>query len=235
MSDYALRGRLAERRLIIDLHTHTHPEWDESSMTLDELVLRAKEEGLDGVCVTDHDRFLDAAEARRASEAHGLLVLPGSEVTTDEGHVLVFGLTGYVFGMHRVSFLGSLVRKAGGAIVAAHPYRRSYPTDAPRGSERYRRIVRSAGRNPLYGVADAVEVLNGRGSKGENEFAHDLSVELGMARLASSDAHRIEDIGTFATEFERPIGDLGDLITELRAGRARPVVLDMGTWPHDIS
>ena len=91
VSDYALRGRLAERRLIIDLHTHTHPASDDSSMTLDELVLRAREAGLDGVCVTDHDRFLDADEARRVSEAHGLLVLPGSEVTTDEGHLLVFG------------------------------------------------------------------------------------------------------------------------------------------------
>ena len=202
-------------------------------MTLGELVLRAKEAGLDGVCVTDHDRFLDADEARRVSEAHGLLVLPGSEVTTDEGHLLVFGLTGYVFGMHKTSFLESLVRKAGGAIVAAHPYRRSYRADAPRGSERYRRIVRSAGHNPLYGVADAVEILNGRGSQGENEFAYDLSVELGMNGVASSDAHRTGDVGTFATEFQRPIRDLDDLVTELRAGRARPVVLDEGTGPHE--
>ena len=202
-------------------------------MTLDELVLRAREAGLDGVCVTDHDRFLDADEARRVSEAHGLLVLPGSEVTTDEGHLLVFGLTGYVFGMHKTSFLESLVRKAGGAIVAAHPYRRSYRADAPRGSERYRRIVRSAGHNPLYGVADAVEILNGRGSQGENEFAYDLSVELGMNGVASSDAHRTGDVGTFATEFQRPIRDLDDLVTELRAGRARPVVLDEGTGPHE--
>ena len=204
-------------------------------MTLDELVLRAKEADLDGVCVTDHDRFLDADEARRVSKTHGFLVLPGSEVTTDEGHLLVFGLTGYVFGMHRASFLGSLVRQAGGAIVAAHPYRRSYPADAPRGSVRYERMVRSAGRNPLYGVADAVEVLNGRGSEGENEFAQDLSVELGMTGVGSSDAHRVEDIGAFATEFQRPIRDLGDLIAELRAGRAQPVALDTGTEPHDNS
>lgn len=202
-------------------------------MTLDELVLRAKETGLDGVCVTNHDRFLDGDEARRVSEAHGLLVLPGSEVTTDEGHVLVFGLTGYVFGMHRVSFLGNLVRQARGAIVAAHPYRRSYAADAPRGSERYRRMVGSAADNPLYGIADAVEVRNGRGSQGENEFAYDLSVELGMSGVGSSDAHRVEDIGTFATEFQRPIRDLDDLITELRAGRGRPVALDRGTGPQD--
>ena len=198
-------------------------------MALDELVLRAKEAGLDGVCVTDHDRFLDAGEAKRVSEAHGLLVLPGSEVTTDEGHVLVFGLTGYVFGMHRVSFLEGLVRQAGGVVIAAHPYRRSYLPDAPRGSERYRRMVGSVANNPLYGVADAVEVLNGRGSQSENAFAHDLCVEIGMTGVGSSDAHRVEDIGTFATEFQRPIRDMDDLVTELRAGRARPVALDRGT------
>ena len=202
-------------------------------MTLDELVLRAKEAGLDGVCVTDHDRFLDADEARRASSAHGLLVLPGSEVTTDEGHVLVFGLSRYIFGMHRVPFLGNLAGKAGGAVVAAHPYRRSYLPDASRGSERYRRMVGSAAENPLHGIADAVEVLNGRGSQGENAFAHDLSVEIGLTGVGSSDAHRVEDVGTFATEFQRHIRDLDDLIAELRAGRARPVVLDRGTGPQD--
>ena len=233
MSDYALRAGLAERRLIIDLHTHTHPASDDSSMTLDELVQRAREAGLDGVCVTDHDRFMDADEARRVSEAYGLLVLPGCEVTTDEGHVLVFGLTGYVFGMHRPSFLESLVRQAEGAIVAAHPYRRSYLAEAPRGSERYRRMLRSAGHNPLYGIADAVEILNGRGSQGENAFACDLSVELGLNGVGSSDAHMTGDVGTFATEFQRSIRDLDDLITELRAGRAAPVVLDRGTGPDE--
>ena len=204
-------------------------------MTLDELVLRAKEAGLDGVCVTDHDRFLDADEARRASSAHGLLVLPGSEVTTDEGHVLVFGLTRYIFGMHRVPFLGSLAGKAGGAVVAAHPYRRSYVPDASRGSERYRRMVGSATDNPLYGISDAVEVFNGRGSRSENEFAYDVSVETGLTGVGSSDAHRVEDVGTFATEFLRPIRDLEDLIMELRAGRARPVALDSGAGRHDRS
>ncbi len=197
-------------------------------MTLSELAARAVEAGLDGVCVTDHDRFLDGDEARRTSRAHGILVLPGSEVTTEHGHLLVFGLTGYVFGMHRVSFLERLVRQAGGAVVAAHPYRRSYRPEAPRGSARYRRALLDARRSPPCSVADAIEVLNGRGSPEENGFSHDLRAALGVGGVGSSDAHRPEDVGAFATEFQRPIRDLDDLVAELKAGRVCPVAPDEG-------
>ena len=46
-----------------------------------------------------------------------------------------------------------------------------------------------------------------------------------MGGTGASDAHKIEDIGTFATEFEADIRDLDDFIGELKAGRFRPRVL----------
>ena len=202
-------------------------------MSLTEVVAGAKDAGLDAVCVTDHDRFLDADIAARTSSEYGILVLPGSEVTTEDGHLLVFGLTEYVFGMHNTFFLKRMVERAGGALVAAHPYRRSYRPEAPRGSDRYRQIVRDAGCSPLCRVADAVEVLNGRGSHDENSFSSDLSADLDMIGVGSSDSHRLEDLGSFATEFQRPVRSLEDLVTELKAGRVRPVALDTRTAPGD--
>jgi len=42
---------------------------------------------------------------------------------------------------------------------------------------------------------------------------------------AGSDAHKVEQIGTVATEFQQPISCLKDLIRELRSGRYQPVDL----------
>ncbi len=64
-----------------------------------------------------------AVQARR----HSFLVIPGVEVNTEDGHMLVFGIDRYVYGMHRMRDLSTLVEKAGGVIVAAHPYRRLMP------------------------------------------------------------------------------------------------------------
>jgi hypothetical protein len=36
----------------------------------------------------------------------------------------------------------------------------------------------------------------------------------------------LKDLGTFATEFERRVTSLEDLITELKAGRFSPIVLN---------
>ncbi len=202
-------------------------------MTLAELVVGAKAAGLDGICVTDHDRFMDPEVAGEMTTESGLLVVPGCEVTTEEGHLLVFGLTKYVFGMHSTVFLRSMVDETGGAMVAAHPYRRAYRPGNPRGTESYIDLLQNARHNPMFDAADAVEVLNGRGSTEENTFSSDLAAELRMRGTGSSDAHTVGDLGTFATEFDRPIAGLADLVHELRAGRVRLVKLDKRIEPGE--
>ena len=105
--------------MIIDIHTHTYPTSVDSFIDADELIEEAKRIGLDGVCITDHewdracghcitdhDGFWDHREVEDLSKRHNFLVLPGCEVTTEEGHVLVYGLRRYIFGMHRAGFDG---------------------------------------------------------------------------------------------------------------------------------
>lgn len=200
--------------MLIDLHTHTYPLSDDSTLSPDELVTAAKEAGLDGLCLTEHDRFWDADAAAKLSRRHGLLVLPGCEVTTEEGHLLVFGLKEYVFGMHRAAFVKRLVHEAGGAIVVAHPYRRTALDEA---------AVEQARRNSLYTLVHAVEVENGRGTEPQRAFAKAVAARLGLPATGASDAHRREDVGTLATEFTWRLSTVDDLIKELRAGRFRPV------------
>ena len=211
--------------MIIDIHTHTFPNSDDSTLDPEQLIDGAKRVGLDGICITDHDGFWSPEDLHRLSRAHDFLVLPGCEVTTEEGHLLVYGLRRYVFGMHRASFVKQLVDEVGGAIVVAHPYRRAYRQQADTGPSARLQMLKQASRNPAFCLADAVEVLNGRGSGKENAFSHEVAARFGVPETGASDAHRLEDLGTFATKFHRPVRCLEDLVRELKAGRISPAVL----------
>ena len=218
--------------MIIDIHTHTYPTSDDSSLSPEQLIEEARRIGIDGLCITDHDRFWSPQEVNDLSKAHDFLVLPGCEVTTEEGHMLVYGLSEYVFGMHRAAFVRRLVDEAGGVIVVAHPYRRTYREQADTGRGAYDEMLDRACHNTVFPLADAVEVLNGRGSEQENAFSHEIAKRFEMRGTGASDAHRLEDLGTFGTEFQRPVRCLEDLIRELRAGRFRPMVLNAPAKTH---
>ena len=81
-------------------------------------------------------------------------------------------------------------------------------------------------RNHVFGMVNGVEVFNSRGLPEENAFSADLAKRFHLPGTGASDAHKLEDIGTYATEFERRVTCLDDLITELRAGRFKPAILD---------
>lgn len=213
--------------MLIDLHTHTRRHSWDSDLTPDELIDLAKQAGLDGICLTEHDFFWDLDEVAELARRHNFLVLPGVEINTDDGHMLCFGLTEYRYGMHRVPELAAHVRQAGGAIVAAHPYRRQQPWK-PEDPEDYRNALLKAAANPAYSSCWAMERVNGRGSQAENSFAAAVCDELGMASTAGSDAHAATDVGRCATEFLDRIDDLYDLIAALQDGRCRAVELRSG-------
>ncbi len=210
--------------MLIDLHTHTEPLSHDSLLSPDKLIELAKAAGLDGVCLTEHDFFWEPDKARELRRKHGFLVLPGIEVNTEDGHVVVFGLEKYVYGMHRMHELAALVQQTGGVMIAAHPYRRQLPFELRHEGDWSAALERAAA-NPAYPLVTAMEAHNGRGTARENAFARELAERLGLPQAAGSDAHTSADVGRCATEFQRDISGLDDLIEELNAGRFRPSVL----------
>ena len=205
--------------MLIDIHTHTYPMSDDSLLTPENLISEAKRIGLDGVCITDHDRFWDPEDIIKLGKENDFLTLPGCEVTTEEGHVLVYGLREYIFGMHKSAFVRDLVKESGGAMVVAHPYRRVYRENAPQDPDSYNEMVDRALRNPVFGLVEAVEIKNGRGTEKENLFAEKVAERLSMPTTGASDAHKISDIGTYATNFYDTVNDLDSLITAIKSGR----------------
>lgn len=75
---------------LCDLHTHTFPNeqcteaWDAAAFVAGRIAL-----GLDVIAVTDHDNIDRVEEVLQAAEGTSLLVVPGVEVSTDRGHLIV--------------------------------------------------------------------------------------------------------------------------------------------------
>src|SRR5271170_5101781 len=82
---------------ILDLHSHSEAS-DDSRAPLEAylnwLKLRHAERPVDGIVLTEHRQFNQGADYRALEDKFGILVLTASEVETDYGHVLVFGVTG---------------------------------------------------------------------------------------------------------------------------------------------
>ena len=211
--------------MLIDLHAHTYPKSDDSFVSVDELVDAARQHGLDGICLTEHDDFWPVDAARDLTRRHGILVLPGAEINTDAGHVLVFGLHQYKFGMHKPAFLRDEADRYGAVLIAAHPYRRRFLADPGEDPEVRSEMLSRALDDDMLRLFDAVESRNGRGKESENVFSEDLRQGLVLPGTGGSDTHTLAQMGTAATRFERHISSLDELIVELRAGRMRAVDL----------
>ncbi|MFC1965390.1 PHP domain-containing protein [Chloroflexota bacterium] len=211
--------------MIVDLHTHTKRWSDDSDIELSELIWRSKQAGLDAICITDHDWFWDKDVLAKVSQEHDFLVLPGVEMNIDEGHhLLVFGVEKYSFGMHHVEQLKHFVDEAEGIMILAHPYRKQLYSD-----NELRTVVEQFCQNPIFHLLDTIELLNGRGSEKQNRFSQEVCRRLNLKGVGGSDAHSASDIPSCATLFERRIGNVGELIAELKAGRFKAVNLNQGS------
>lgn len=68
-----------ERKIIADLHNHSTAS--DGEYTPSELVIKAKEIGLEVVALTDHDTLKGLKEAMETGEKKGIQVIPGVEVS----------------------------------------------------------------------------------------------------------------------------------------------------------
>jgi predicted metal-dependent phosphoesterase TrpH len=109
--------------MLIDLHCHTRLYSPCSALTPDALVRAARARGLDALCITEHDALWPLEDARRLAESLEFVVLRGLEVTTEYGHVLVYGATRHEPAMATLAELHRIVRSESGLMFLAHPGR----------------------------------------------------------------------------------------------------------------
>jgi len=69
----------------------------------------------------------------------------------------------------------------------------------------------------------ALEELNGKVTRRENDFAGKVAKGLGMPATGGSDAHDVVGVGKYATCFETPIANEKELVEALKSGAFTPV------------
>ena len=199
----------------IDLHTHTSPRSPCSSIDPLELVREASRLGLDGICLTEHQVLWQPGEIAELAAEAPVKIFRGNEFTTNQGDILVFGFDEDLQDLLMIDELRDRVAAAGGFMIAAHPFR-GFKTF---GIGQLQMTVEQGCTRKVFDFVDAVEIRNGKVSDEENDMAARVTTRLGLPGTAGSDAHRIDEVGKWVTDFERDIENEEQLIEELRAGR----------------
>ena len=212
-----------DRLAVFDLHVHTVRGSSDSSLTPKQLIEKAKEIGLDGVCLTEHGGGWDQQEFDRVFAESGIIAVRGLEVDTDMGHILVFGLHAYVNGMHRVKDLRRAVDRAGGVMVSAHPFRNLFNHPPYNTNFLFKNAAKipetpaEAANHPLFEVVDDIEIANGSNTDQENDFARKVARVLEFGGTGGSDVHSIHGLGKCVTILDGEIRTEAEFVEALRA------------------
>jgi hypothetical protein len=210
--------------MIIDTHMHEKTFSDDSFLSLEMIVSRAKKLGLNGVCITDHESNGLKEYAQQYSRETGFLIIVGAEILTHEGDITVFGLDQLPTEKLYAQQLIDMTLKAGGIAMSAHPFRQNN-----RGMGNHIRNVKG-----LSGI----EAFNGSTPHHHNMSAYHLAKELKIPTFGASDAHILEKVGQYATIFPNGIRDTKDFIEAVKDGITTPAVYTEKGYrafdPHDL-
>ncbi|MGV8108067.1 CehA/McbA family metallohydrolase [Methanospirillum sp.] len=192
--------------LTADLHIHTSCSKDgESSVA--QVLATAAAVGIDVIAITDHDTMNGYQIAREITSE--VLLIPGVEVSTKDGHLIALGVTTAPEPGMPVLDTITKVHQAGGVTILPHPFHRYRHGAALKCFE-------------AFGAADAIEVYNSRYViPHANQRAMRLARKMGKPAVAGSDAHNARFIGYGRTLIDAE-KDIGSILNAIRDGKTQP-------------
>lgn len=176
--------------LRVDLHLHSNYSHDGRS-SLQELIDRARECGLDRIALTDHNTFDGAANLVRMEPQ---LAIAGEEIKTLEGEVIGLFISHRVQPFLRPEEAMGLIHEMGGLVYVPHPLDRQRSHFLPE------RML------TLANGIDIIETYNPWCDAAANQAAARLADELGKVQATGSDAHAAEELGLSWMEMEEYSG-----------------------------
>jgi predicted metal-dependent phosphoesterase TrpH len=196
----------------VDCHLHTVASGD-AVLTLEQLAEGARRNGLDVVCVTDHNETSAAFAA--AGRDLGVRIVVGEEIRTPDGDVIGLFLTERIPYVLPLAEVVARIRAQGGLVYVPHPFdlqRSSLGEVLPGLCER--------------GDVDVIEVFNAKvADQALNDQAAALAAAYGLPGGAGSDAHDPAGVGAAYLEmpaFDGPDGFLAALPRARITGEYRP-------------
>lgn len=187
-----------------DLHIHTIFSNDSSihpKRLVEEL---AAHPHIKVIAVTDHNTGKGYFKVKEYASAYrDVLVIPGIEVSTVHGDIVILGASEVPPEPWTVENVLDYTREIGCLAIAAHPYRQFGLGELT--------------RNYKF---DAVEVLNGGSSPQANAMALRLARSMGLPGVAGSDAHTPSDLWKVYTEIQASM-DLEEILRAIRNGKVK--------------
>lgn len=184
-------------RYRFDLHMHSfYSDGTQSPKDIVEHIARNRL--LEGFSLTDHDHFRGLREARAAAKKHGLICIPGVEITTALGDVIAIGVE-EIPRWKSVEELIDRIKAQGGVAIGAHPHYSEF-------------------RNmpELLKAFDAVEIYNATTGWEFNVEAMELAKKHGLLGVAASDSHVEEMIAKAWTSARH-----SDIIAAIKKGEIK--------------
>jgi predicted metal-dependent phosphoesterase TrpH len=188
--------------LKIDFHVHTCYSHD-SVITLKQVVSFAKKRGLDGVAITDHNTVKGALKLKTGE----ILVVPGIEISTLQGHLLGINLTTPIPPKMGIEETVQQIHDAGGIAVAPHPF--SFYKSPP---------------SRCVSCYDAVEVMNASSIPFSvlTYYSRRFAERLGLPQTGGSDSHYAPEIGLAYTMVEADL-DIDEIVCAIEKGAVFPM------------
>lgn len=208
----------------LDLHVHSRYSVD-SRLSFEQILERITYQGLQGFALTDHNTTKGLAELERLRSSYpGFWFVPGVEISTQEGHLLAYGVQESPPPDRPLAETAERVTALGGISVLAHPFRWVHGVG--------RRVAAEA-------RVQGIEGRNGKNSELANTRAELLAARRSIASTGGSDAHEPKQVGRAFTEFTGEVSSIDDLLEQIRrdetnaagsslsfAGRVRSSVRD---------
>jgi predicted metal-dependent phosphoesterase TrpH len=184
-----------------DLHIHTTYS-DDSTVTPKDLVEKlATHDSIKVAAITNHDSVKGLSEIRKLAAAYpDILIIPGVEISTVKGDLLVLGCEETPPLPWTVDAIVDFARDNDCVSVVAHPYREYGMGDLARECK-----------------VDAIEVLNGESSHMANKWAHELARSMALPGVAGSDAHRSSEVCSVYTEVQADL-DVDEILKAIKKG-----------------
>ncbi|MFP4424275.1 MAG: PHP domain-containing protein [Candidatus Woesearchaeota archaeon] len=202
-----------------DMHFHTRYSLDAIS-SINQSLRKARANGF-GVAVTDHNEIKGA---RKAIESRIAQVIPGIEVTSQEGIHTLF----YFDNLSELEeFHNRTIRPSGNPFFIEHPIYQLLDLASDYNCVICSPHPFSAGAPGLMnhdlslGVLDrfhAVEIINGYNTRTMNRKAVTRFRNIGKAITGGSDGHTVHELGTVLT-----YADPGDFLESLRKRKTRVI------------
>jgi hypothetical protein len=153
------------------------------------------------IAVTDHNTLEGFHKVRELASAYpDVLVIPGIEVGTLLGDLVILGVDEMPPRPWDVKEVISFAKDKDCVVIVPHPYREY-----------------GLGSLAKYYAVDAIETLNGGAPSNINKLAENLAKEMRLPGVAGSDAHDVDELWTVCNEIQASL-DVDEILKALKKG-----------------